>query len=248
MSQNTYCIFDDCLIYKGLRGRSAMHSHHFLQYGFSASKSIELNSPDWPRPQNVSSFMVPSDSPRQIRLMGDNTVLMIWLDPEFQIHQQVDLSAGIRCSLPDLETDIKSLFDSRLNCKTARQIKNRVTGWTSYRTLDERISSAIEWINTHLARQTITTEDVAARVHLSPSRFMHLFSEQIGIPVRKYILWQRLRRVLLLLAAGSHNLTRAAHKAGFTDSSHMNRTFSTMFGITPSKIFKNSRFIQVIAC
>lgn len=248
MSQNTYCIFDNCLIYKGLHGRSAMHSHHFLQYGFSVSKSIELNSPDWSGPRNVSSFIAPSDSPHQIKLMGDNPALMIWLDPEFQIHQQVDLSDGIRCSLPDLETDIKSLLDSRLNCKTARQIKNRVTGWTSYRTLDERISSAIDWINSHLTQQTITTENVADWVHLSPSRFMHLFSEQIGIPVRKYILWQRLRRVLLLLAGDSHNLTEAAHEAGFTDSSHMNRTFNTMFGITPSKIFKNSRFIQVIAC
>jgi AraC-like DNA-binding protein len=76
---------------------------------------------------------------------------------------------------------------------------------------------------------------------------MHLFSEQVGIPVRKFILWQRLKYALLMLADGSA-ITKAAHAAGFTDSAHMNRTFNAMFGIGPSEIFKNSRFIQFFAC
>jgi AraC-like DNA-binding protein len=43
-------------------------------------------------------------------------------------------------------------------------------------------------------------------------------------------------------------MTEAAHGAGFTDSFNLNRIFNAMFGITSSKTFKNSTFIQVIAC
>lgn len=175
---------------------------------------------------------------------------MIWLDPEFQASQSVLLSDIIQVLPKELEASLATLSESRLNYELAHEIRNKVIKQQmtrSSRELDERISSAIDWIRTHLSEQTITAEQLAGLTFLSPSRFMHLFSEQIGIPVRKYILWQRLRYALLLMAEDS-TLTQAAHGAGFTDSSHMNRTFTAMFGITPSKIFKNSRFIQVIAC
>lgn len=227
-----------------------MHAHHYLQFGFSSTQTIELASPCWRNFRKVRSFLIPSDIKHQIRLRGKDQVLMIWLDPEFQASQSVLVSDTIQIQPKELETSLTQLCERRLNCELARKIRNIVIRHQMTRSsteLDERISSTIDWIGTHLSEQTITTEQLAGLIYLSPSRFMHLFSEQIGIPVRKYILWQRLRYSLLLMAEDS-TLTKAAHGAGFTDSSHMNRTFNTMFGITPSKIFKNSRFIQVISC
>jgi len=227
-----------------------MHAHHYVQYGLSSSETIEIDSPDWTSSKQVRSFHIPSDVSHQVRLTGMDQVLMVWLDPEFQIKKSIPNSTSIRTSLGKLGIELEPFNNLRLNCQVARQIRDVITGWSDTESsdeLDERISACITWIKKHLTEKTITTEDLADIVYLSPSRLMHLFSQQIGIPIRKYILWQRLRHALLQLAEGL-TITEAAHEAGFTDSPHMNRTFNAMFGITPSKIFKNSRFIQVIGC
>lgn len=249
-SKNTYCISDDCLIFQGSRGRSAMHAHHYIQYGLSSSDAFELKAADWPSPRRVHSFIIPPDVSHQVRLAGTDRVLMAWLDPEFKISRSLSNDTGIRTSLGELEAELKPFYGRQLNCETARHIRQVITGrpaTDSSENLDERISYCISWIKEHLTEQTITSEDLAEAVFLSKSRLMHLFSEQIGIPIRKYILWQRLRHALLQMSGGA-TITEASHSAGFTDSPHMNRTFNAMFGITPSKIFKNSRFIQVIGC
>lgn len=227
-----------------------MHAHHYLQYGICGSASIELKTPDWAEPQKARSFFIPSDVSHQVRLEGKDPVLMVWLDPEFQLNRTLSNAEEIQVSLRELETELGQLINRPLDCPLACRIRSVITGRpvsSTSRRLDERVSAARTWIEQHLSGQTITVEELAANAYLSPSRFMHLFSQEIGIPVRKYILWQRLRRTLLLMV-NSVSITEAAHGAGFTDSSHMNRTFNAMFGITPAKIFKNSRFVQVIAC
>lgn len=79
---------------------------------------------------------------------------------------------------------------------------------------------------------------LAEQVGLSESRLIHLFSEQVGVPLRRYTLWLRLRHVLFCVATGD-NLTDAAHAAGFADSAHLARVFSSMFGITPSSMLRS---------
>jgi AraC-like DNA-binding protein len=227
-----------------------MHAHHYVQYGLSNSKSFKISSKEWVNSKRVSSFIVPGDVFHQVELGGSDNVLMIWLDPEFSTKRSIPDIHVIETSLGDLESELKPFIEQTLNCDTAHQIRELITGWPvadSMDKLDVRISDSIKWIKRHLSDQTITVEQLAETVYLSPSRLMHLFSEQIGIPIRKYILWQRLRAALLKLANGE-NITEAAYSAGFTDSPHMNRAFKSNFGITPSKIFKNSRFIQVFGC
>jgi AraC-like DNA-binding protein len=70
---------------------------------------------------------------------------------------------------------------------------------------------------------------------LSPSRFMHVFTGSVGIPVRPYILWLRLQRGACDLMEGA-SVTDAAHRAGFSDAAHMTRTFRRMLGATPSDL------------
>jgi AraC-like DNA-binding protein len=70
---------------------------------------------------------------------------------------------------------------------------------------------------------------------LSPSRFMHAFTESIGVPVRPYILWLRLQRAACDLMNGA-TVTNAAHRAGFSDAAHLTRTVRRMLGATPSDL------------
>ena len=74
---------------------------------------------------------------------------------------------------------------------------------------------------------------LAQQVHLSPSRFSHWFSASCGLPLRSYRKWHRLIRALQAIAQG-HNLTTAAHAAGFADAAHFSRSFRSLLGLDPS--------------
>lgn len=107
---------------------------------------------------------------------------------------------------------------------------------------DTRVSQSIEQMRNETENQ-ISVGEIAAGVALSESRFSHLFTAQVGVPVRRYLLWLRLRNALHLLANGV-SLTDSAHEAGFADSAHLTRTFRQMLGIAPSSLIKHSSLIS----
>jgi AraC-like DNA-binding protein len=74
----------------------------------------------------------------------------------------------------------------------------------------------------------------------------HWLQECIGIPLRKLLLWQKLRRALEALSS-AHGATEVAHAAGFADSAHLSRICLRTFGLRPSqandhKILQVNRF------
>ena len=81
-------------------------------------------------------------------------------------------------------------------------------------------------------------EALSDRVHLSPSRFAHLFKKVVGVPVRRYVLWLKMRRALDLAIAGD-SLTTAALSAGFADSAHLSRSVRSIMGIAPEFLFRH---------
>jgi len=105
------------------------------------------------------------------------------------------------------------------------------------REIDSRVREVLKILKQDFLAPPKAAE-LARRVGLSSGRLIHLFSEQMSLPLRRYVLWLRLRDVVLSLAMG-HTLTEAAHRAGFADSAHMTRTFRGMFGMPPSRL---SRF------
>jgi AraC-like DNA-binding protein len=112
--------------------------------------------------------------------------------------------------------------------------------------IDPRIEKALSLIE-RSQHQKISSKTIAQQIYLSESRFIHLFSEQMGIPLRRYLLWLRLIQGIKVALEGV-SLTSAAHEVGFADSAHFSRTFKETFGLTPSELFKNSKFVQAISC
>ncbi|TGK33281.1 AraC family transcriptional regulator [Leptospira gomenensis] len=114
------------------------------------------------------------------------------------------------------------------------------------RPMDPRIESVVKKLSSSVP-ETISWEEWAASTGLSESRLIHLFKEEVGIPMRKYIQWLRIKACVSYLAQG-RSLTAASHEAGFADQAHMSRTFREMFGLKPSLFLKNSSSVQVIFC
>ncbi len=104
-----------------------------------------------------------------------------------------------------------------------------------------------EILNPNLATKildVISGKNDENKLGLSKSRISHLFTEEIGISLKQYILWKKLLFAIDSIRSVS-DLSQIAIDCGFSDMSHLSRTFKKMFGHTPSSIFKNSSSVQV---
>src|SRR5262249_32715353 len=110
------------------------------------------------------------------------------------------------------------------------------------------LDPAIEQVLDRLKREVLsppTAAQLARTAGLSEGRLLHLFSDEVGVPLRRYILWLRLRQVIYAWAL-TRSLTDAAHAAGFADSAHLSRTFRSMYGIRPSDVLRSDGRVALV--
>lgn len=108
------------------------------------------------------------------------------------------------------------------------------------RRLDPRVTAVLGRIR-RSEDLRVSLESAAAAACLSPSRFAHLFKQQLGLPFRRYLLWRKLTRAMLVIGREG-TATTAAHAADFADAAHLTRTFGQMFGIPPSMMLRGEFF------
>ncbi|WKN45409.1 AraC family transcriptional regulator [Tunicatimonas pelagia] len=107
---------------------------------------------------------------------------------------------------------------------------------------DSRILDALDFLEAN-ADKVVPLAEAASHVFLSPERFRHLFQAETGITFRRLQLWNKLVQVFQTYSPAK-SLTELAHEHGFSDSAHLSRTFKETFGLSPTQLFNNSRFIQ----
>jgi len=100
--------------------------------------------------------------------------------------------------------------------------------------LDRRIAAVLEYLRTTPSPPP-SIGDLARIAYLSQSRLQHVFREQVGVPIRRYLLWHRYLTALSLMAEGS-SVTDAAYAAGFADGAHLTRTAVRMNGYPPTEM------------
>jgi AraC-like DNA-binding protein len=104
--------------------------------------------------------------------------------------------------------------------------------------LHPKVRRAIQVLREELTtKRTFSLNYLAGVAGLSPSRFMHVFTDSVGVPVRPYILWLRLQMACGEMMNGA-NVTEAAHRSGFADAAHLTRTIRRMMGTTPAELVR----------
>jgi AraC family transcriptional regulator len=104
------------------------------------------------------------------------------------------------------------------------------------RRMDPRVTAVLKGIRAS-DELRISLERAAAMAFLSPSRFAHLFKQQMGLPFRRYVLWRKMTRAMVAIGGGQ-TIADAAHAADFADAAHLTRTFHQMFGMAPSALMR----------
>jgi AraC-like DNA-binding protein len=142
----------------------------------------------------------------------------------------------------------RELYENKLSLAFAAEALEDLVGFMQDGrppALDPRVARVVEWLGDHPADLT-SVVDLARAQGLSASRFLHLFSRDVGIAFRRFRIWNRLRAAAQVALAGG-SLTEAAHSAGFTDSAHFARLHRATFGVTPSYMFRKLARIGKLA-
>jgi transcriptional regulator GlxA family with amidase domain len=105
--------------------------------------------------------------------------------------------------------------------------------------LDERIAHALELLGDD-QRRDMTAEMLAQHASLSFSRFLHLFKEEVGAPLRTFRSWKRARSLLPYVTQDA-KLTDIAQETGYPDAAHFSNSIRNVFGLQPREVFAGSR-------
>jgi len=111
--------------------------------------------------------------------------------------------------------------------------------------LDPRIAHIVECIREQPKARHIG-EECAREVHLSFSRFLHLFKSETGTPFRRFQAWKRARGVLPQVVKGACSLTQVALDGGYADATHFSHSIKQVYGFRPSDIMSGSRRLELI--
>ncbi|PIF77434.1 AraC family transcriptional regulator [Variovorax sp. 54] len=124
-----------------------------------------------------------------------------------------------------------ALSDRRLQVLSAKLVTSITESPELQAAIDPRIDRVLQAIRTHAGQ--IPLRELSALAFLSPDRLTHLFAQQVGVSIKRYALWTKVRRTVQQFTA-RRPLTDVALVSGFTDAAHMSRTFQRYFGLSPS--------------
>jgi len=150
------------------------------------------------------------------------------------------------------EISLQALFQIFCNEYHDKQLKNetilkntlhsilliitRNIGFTAKNAEESKIQELVNYIHQHIHdAEKLSKKALAKTFFLSENYIGQYFKKQMGVGLKQYILNYKLSLAETRLIYTDLTFTEIAHELGFTDSSHLDKTFSAYKGITPSK-------------
>lgn len=109
-----------------------------------------------------------------------------------------------------------------------------------YSRLDSRMQKAIHYLHRNF-RKPLQTADVCRYIGLSRSRFIHCFTEAVGINFRDYLQRLRLSEAIPWIELTDLPLGAIAAECGFTDQSSFSAQFKRYYHLSPGEFRKQKK-------
>jgi AraC-like DNA-binding protein len=218
---------------------SSLHAHHAIQLLLTLDGHARLRGRARQPWTDFTAALIGPDVPHEVDARG-TTVVIAFVDPESEV------GAGVRRRLVDPLVVLPPAEVADWRRELGVPLKpgaieawwrTRITTARAAHRIHPGVRRVLRWLreNVGAGEEDLSLESLAERAGLSPSRFMHVFTESLGVPLRPYLLWLRLQHAAGRLLAGE-SATEAAHAAGFSDAAHLSRTFRRILGTTPREI------------
>ncbi|WP_324195390.1 AraC family transcriptional regulator [Nocardia abscessus] len=222
------------LAFAGSIGPTELHAHHAVQI-VAASTPIVVVDGSGVRRQGTH-VIVPTDAPHRIDV-GSAHGTAVYLDPETAAGAAADRRAHVNGWAGSADTFGLTAGGSDLTAQVTAVVDDLLPqdGSSGAGERHAVVTEALHLLPALVRRGSVRGSDVARQLGIPAARLSHLFAEQMGIPLRRYILWLRLHIARTRALAGD-DLAAAAHAAGFTDGADLVRTCRRTFGLPPSAL------------
>lgn len=213
-----------------------------LIFGISGSFSVQT---DDGKAVDGNCFFVEADITYKVTPLGCKGFVIIFFDAvssehyflstkykgskvvklEWNVNEVLLSKAFLKMNEVEIDNFLNDLF-TELFGKERKSISHQ---------FDERIILTDEYIRKNL-REKISNKELAAKIHLSESRFYHFFKEQTHVSVSRYILWLRLKTIFERYFEAEGKLNALLDLTNFTDLSHFIKAFKSFFGESPKRL------------
>jgi AraC-like DNA-binding protein len=136
---------------------------------------------------------------------------------------------------------LRTLYEDRTSTQWTGAALTDLLGFGTRRAarqIDPRVSRIVASLYARYDLRPMA--EIAGSAGLSASRFQHLFTQQVGVPFRRYRAWHRMRAAIREIVSGS-TFTRAAHAARFSDQAQFAHDFRRTFGAPASRSLSRVR-------
>jgi AraC-like DNA-binding protein len=227
--------------FAGPLGHNALHSHSVpvLLAGLYGAFRLRIAGADW---LSCRSAVVPAGVAYEFDLAGD-PLGVLYLEPNIGgvdaltplVRNASEINRAVVGS-SDAIACLREAYEGEAGGLSPDEALRDLLTFSRARArsdIDPRIAKILEGLKMLFGNATPAAE-LSRSVGLSASRLQHLFAREVGVPLRRYRTWQRLRAAIQEVVGGS-TYTHAAHAAGFYDQSHFSREFRRTFGAPASR-------------
>jgi len=225
--------YKDIIVLIGEIQNKTVHCHHALQVvlnpfcitvnGNKYGKNIIINS-------GVSHYIEPQKECVSF-LISPETIIGRYFCQQIGQNEILNLDDAYNDIFNDLKTEdsVEDKLDS---------IIDRLTRYINTLTpIDGRIQTALDNILSTCGTE-VSIPQLSNQSYLSQSRFTHLFKEEVGLSVNRYIIWVKLICAAEYILKNNAQISEGAYKYDFSDDAHFSRTFKKTFGINLKKIIQ----------
>lgn len=158
-------------------------------------------------------------------------------------HDEAYTMSDIYIQAADECTEINQVIDlleqAQIDYATRMKKLLQKKGYSVY------VRHAIDYIYDHL-HEPITMEQLARGEGLNPSYFSKIFAEEIGTPVKAYIISIKINTAKNMLEKSDYSISDIAYSLGFSSQSAFTATFKKLTGTTPASFRKNQNYTNAL--
>ncbi len=107
-----------------------------------------------------------------------------------------------------------------------------------------QVVTALKYVEERLTDPTLTVAGVARQVGVHPNYLSHLFTEQTGQRLSRFIADRRVEQAKTLLVTTHWPIKRIAYETGYANPNWFSFVFRAFTGLTPSEYRKKSRSLR----
>lgn len=236
-----------CISDRQLLSSFPLHWHEYfeIEYILSGSGKIILNGAEFDYHKNSLLFMSPSDL-QEIQINQTTEIINIsftneWISDELSGF----LSSG--CIISDYENHLPHLLyeeygrNDKYSSIYAKHLLNgilidiiRYLNESNNISLNPSILKIIHFMRIHF-KEPITLNDIAGSINFAPTYCSQIFSNTLGISIKKYLIHLRLTYARKLLLSTDMTISEICYCSGFNDFSNFMKLFKKSYNITPKQ-------------